>query len=402
MEQNKKNIIKPVNIEGTKKILEQMTNCICKVKNNQIIGTGFFCKIPYNNGAQIYALITSYQIINEFYLNQYNYINLLINDYNQAKIINLDPSRNVYYNKMYNTTIIELKEYDNINNYLELDDNLFSNNIKSLFESESIYILQYLNGGKAIVSYGLLNELNGFNMNNICYINNGSNGAPILNLTNNKVLGISLETKENLNFNKGIFLKFPIEEFINRYQIKMNQMPNMFNNNFPGMGMNNMMPNMMMNNNNMMPNMMINNNMMPNMMMMNNNNMMPNMMMMNNNNQELKKEEWLKVLELGVDVIDNLNIPEQKKNITFVTVWGIRYNLVFNYGTTIDQMIKQFFQRIERIDLYYNKTKDIIFIHNGIILRFGDNTPIEKFFEGIIAPKILVNDVNNIIGGSSS
>ena len=385
MEQNKKNIIKPVNIEGTKKILEQMTNCICKVKNNQIIGTGFFCKIPYNNNIQIYALITSYQIINEFYLNQYNYINLLINDYNQAKIINLDPSRNVYFNKMYNTTIIELKEYDNINNYLELDDNLFSNNIKSLFESESIYILQYLNGGKAIVSYGLLNELNGFNMNNICYINNGSNGAPILNLTNNKVFGISLETKENLNFNKGIFLKYPIEEFINRYQIKMNQMPN---NNFPGMGMNNMMPNMMMNNN-----------MMPNMMMMNNN-MMPNMMM--NNNQELKKEEWLKVLELGVDVIDNLNIPEQKKNITFVTVWGIRYNLVFNYGTTIDQMIKQFFQRIERIDLYYNKTKDIIFIHNGIIIRFGDNTPIEKFFEGITAPKIMVNDIHNIIGGSSS
>ena len=379
MEQNKKNIIKPVNIEGTKKILEQMTNCICKVNNNQIIGTGFFCKIPYNNGAQINALITSYQIINEFYLNQYNYINLLINDYNQAKIINLDPSRNVYFNKMYNTTIIELKEYDNINNYLELDDNLFSNNIKSLFESESIYILQYLNGGKAIVSYGLLNELNGFNMNNICYINNGSNGAPILNLTNNKVLGISLETKENINFNKGIFLKFPIEEFINRYQIKMNQMPNMFNNNFPGMGMNNMMPNMMMNNNNMMPNMMMNNNMMPNMMM--------------NNNQGFK---------LDFDVIDNLNKPEQKKNIIFVTVSGIRYNLVFNYGTTIDQMIKQFFQRIERIDLYYNKTKDIIFIHNGIILRFGDNTPIEKFFEGIIAPKILVNDANNIIGGSSS
>ena len=228
-------------------------------------------------------------------------------------------------------------------------------------------------------------------MNNICYINNGSNGAPILNLTNNKVLGISLETKENLNFNKGIFLKYPIEEFINRYQIKMNNMPNMFNNNFPGMGMNNMMPNMMMNNNNMMPNMMMNNNnIMPNM-MMNNNNMMPNMMM--NNNQGFK---------LGVDDIDDRNKPGPKMNITFVTVWGIRYNLVFNYGTTIDQMIKQFFQRIDRIDLYYNKTKDITFIHNGIILRFGDNTPIEKFFEGITDPKILVNDVNNIIGGSSS
>ena len=76
------NYIKPVNIEGTKKILDQMTNCICKVKNNQLIGTGFFCKIPYNNNTKINVLITSYQIINEFYFNQNNNINLLMNDYN--------------------------------------------------------------------------------------------------------------------------------------------------------------------------------------------------------------------------------------------------------------------------------------------------------------------------------
>ena len=68
-------LIKPVSIEGTKKIVEQITNCICKVKNNQLIGTGFFCKIPYQNNTKINVLITSYQIINELYLNQYNFIN---------------------------------------------------------------------------------------------------------------------------------------------------------------------------------------------------------------------------------------------------------------------------------------------------------------------------------------
>ena len=125
---NLTNYIKPVNIEGTKTILDQMNNCICKINNNQIIGTGFFCKIPYINNTKINVLITSYQIINELYLNQYNFINLLMDDYNQLKIINLDPSRNIYFNKEYNTTIIELKECDNINNYLELDDNLFTNN----------------------------------------------------------------------------------------------------------------------------------------------------------------------------------------------------------------------------------------------------------------------------------
>jgi hypothetical protein len=66
-------------LKELKKILDQMTNCICKVKNNQIIGTGFFCRIAYKNNTKINALITSYQIIDYFYLNQNNKINLLLN-----------------------------------------------------------------------------------------------------------------------------------------------------------------------------------------------------------------------------------------------------------------------------------------------------------------------------------
>ena len=159
----KKNYVKPVSIEGTKKILDQMTNCICKVKNNQIIGTGFFCRIPYKNNTKINALITSYQIIDDFYLNQNNKINLLLNSQNEDKVINLDPSRKIYSTKKYNTTIIELKESDNINNYLELDENLFRNDIKDFYESKSIYILQYLFSGTASVSYGILNEYFGLN-----------------------------------------------------------------------------------------------------------------------------------------------------------------------------------------------------------------------------------------------
>ena len=70
----RKNCVKPVTAEGTQKILEQMTKTICKVKNNEIIGTGFFCRIPFINNTKINALITSYQIIDEYYLNQNNKI----------------------------------------------------------------------------------------------------------------------------------------------------------------------------------------------------------------------------------------------------------------------------------------------------------------------------------------
>ena len=353
MMNNLPNYIKPVNIEGTKKILDQMTNCICKVKNNQLIGTGFFCKIPYKNNTNINVLITSYQIINEFYTSQYNFINLLLGDFNQQKIINLDPTRNIYFNKEYNTTIIELKEYDNINNYLELDDNLFvnNNNIQTLFENESIYILNYLNGGKAIVSYGILNKLNGFNINHGCIFEPSSNGAPILNLTNNKVIGISLITM-NINI-RGNLLKFPIEDFINKYQININQILNIFNNNL-GMQMNfNLMPNMMINNNiNLEQNLLMNNNL----------NLNPNMMMNNNINQEP-------------------SCHEQKISVIFKTIRNEITTLQVKYGTTIDQLLQKYLNKIGRPELYEQKSKNIWFIFNAQKLNYGDTTPVENIFK---------------------
>ena len=46
-ENNLKDSIEPVNIERTTTILNQMMNCICKIKINGRFGTGFFCKIPF-------------------------------------------------------------------------------------------------------------------------------------------------------------------------------------------------------------------------------------------------------------------------------------------------------------------------------------------------------------------
>ena len=54
------------------------------------------------------------------------------------------------------------------------------------------HILQYLFSGAASVSYGILNEFNAVNFKHICFAESGSKGAPILNLSNNKVIGISI------------------------------------------------------------------------------------------------------------------------------------------------------------------------------------------------------------------
>ena len=63
------------------------------------------------------------------YFEENKEIYLLLNNDNEAKKIDLNIKRVIYYNKNYDTTIIEIKEEDKIKEYLELDDNIFKDNI---------------------------------------------------------------------------------------------------------------------------------------------------------------------------------------------------------------------------------------------------------------------------------
>ena len=208
----------PITIEETQKILEQMTNCICKVKSKGIYGTGFFCRIRFLDNTFIKVLTTSYQILDEHYFKENNEINLIIN--NQARIINLNKKRKIYSNKDFDLTLIEIKESDKINDYFELDENILSQeNPKLFYENKTIYIIQYLNMEKASVSYGIFNDLIDSEIKHTCSIKPGSNCSPILNSMNNKIIGISKISEKNDN-NKGIFLKVPINEFKKQIEAK--------------------------------------------------------------------------------------------------------------------------------------------------------------------------------------
>ena len=201
----------PVSIEGTKRILNQLMNCICKIKIKGEFGTGFFCKIPFRKEI-IKVLMTNYHFLNEKDFKDNKNINLSLND--EKKTLILGFNRETYFNKEYDITIIELREEDNIKDYLKLDDNLFQDNSEINYKDNSIYILNYSNGSNAEVSYGILNNINGYYIKHKCRIDIGSSGSPILNLKNNKVIGIHNKTSNNYNI--GILLKFPLKDYINK------------------------------------------------------------------------------------------------------------------------------------------------------------------------------------------
>jgi len=214
-----KNNIEPISLETTEKIIYQMKNNVCRINvSNGNKGTGFLCKIPYpDKNNLLKVLITNNHVINEAILEKDKKIIISIN--NNQHEIKLE-NRIKYTNKKYDITMIEIKENeDKINNYLELDENIIENGSNIPYLNESIYILQYPGNNTVSVSYGILKGVNleqDFTFWHLCSTDKGSSGSPILNILNNKVIGIHIGADNTFNYNKATFLNYPIKDFISQ------------------------------------------------------------------------------------------------------------------------------------------------------------------------------------------
>ena len=210
----------PATIENTIKILEQMQKCVFKIENLNGKGTGFFCYITYQN-KKMPVMITTNHLINEKVIKESNIFRATLNDDKEKKHIDINYNRKIYTNIKYDTTIIEIKpEKDKVYHFLELDKYIFNEEIN--FFNESIYILQYQKYGKerkSSVSYGITKKIeDNYNLKYFCHVESGSLGSPILNLLNNKLIGIHTESN-NYKLNKGTLLKYPINEYLNDFNL---------------------------------------------------------------------------------------------------------------------------------------------------------------------------------------
>ena len=214
----------PVSLEGTEKIIEQMNNSVCKLYN-QSEGTGFFTKIPYNSQL-LPVLITNNHIIDQDDINNNKKITIYLNNDKLLKTIKLDNNRLMYTNKILDITIIEIKEEnDRLNNkYLELDDgiiNYFKSNQKeepnfldNIYSNKSIYLINYPEDKRVVVSYGRSPNISGTELHHKCITKEGSSGSPILLINNQKLIGIHYGNSKQFDYNKGTLLIYSIIEFL--------------------------------------------------------------------------------------------------------------------------------------------------------------------------------------------
>ena len=207
-------------------------NCICKIDGNKA-GTGFFCKIK--KGEELVpVLITNYHVIDDNYMKQNKYLKFYIND--KSHIIDLNSESKIYSssNNEYDMMIIRLKE-GQVNNYLDIDENIFEDNSENYYENDSIYILHYANAEEAKVSFGKgIKKLDDYDIKHLCHTEPGSSGGPILSRMTNKVIGIHKGSigRGKCDYNIGTFLKYPLNEVKNQNKPKENRPKVSKNNNY--------------------------------------------------------------------------------------------------------------------------------------------------------------------------
>ena len=136
-----KGAIAPISLEKTEKIVEQMKSSICQVYGKET-GTGFFCKIQYE-GKSIPVLMTNYHIIDDDFLKNNKELKIS-NSNGEIDFININEKTKIYSSirDEYDIMIIKLQE-KNIYHYLELDKQLFKENVEKIYKDQSIYIIHY-------------------------------------------------------------------------------------------------------------------------------------------------------------------------------------------------------------------------------------------------------------------
>ena len=202
--------------EGLAVIKEQKDNNVCKIiKENNLTGTGFLCIIPFPDKLHpLPVLMTCNHVFNDEDIKPGKQIKLIFKD-KIEKILNIDNSRITYTSKEdeFDTTIIEIKNEDNfdINNMLEIDNNIYKDDLNEYYKNKTIYIIHYPNGLNSSYSHHIIKYIKNNKIFHACATDFGSSGAPILNLQNFKVMGIHNGSVGN--FNKGIVMKEPIDGF---------------------------------------------------------------------------------------------------------------------------------------------------------------------------------------------
>ena len=178
--------LKPLSKPCAKKIYEQMENYLYRINEKEgNYEIGYFIRLKDEKDKSHLALVTSPNVLKDLDSNS-----LTIALYKVPKSIELGDIK--YEDKKYDKAVIEIKENNVIEYFFEIDEDIFANEEErnKKFNKESIYIILYDNKDNVSVSYGIINDIFGKEIQNSVNINRNIKDNIILNLKNNRIIGM--------------------------------------------------------------------------------------------------------------------------------------------------------------------------------------------------------------------
>ena len=85
-------------------------------------------------------------------------------------------------------------------------------------------------------------------------------------------------------------------------------------------------------------------------------------------------------------------------NVSFKTTQGISHTIAINSEESIGTLLIKYFIKLGQAALISSDLNNVCFLFNAKPLKLNDNTKIKDFFEGCSNPKVIVYDINNMIG----
>ena len=99
---------------------------------------------------------------------------------------------------------------------------------------------------------------------------------------------------------------------------------------------------------------------------------------------------------MNMNMIQNPGMNNNRINVLFRAVRGVRYNLAVARGIKISEMIREYLIRIEGEHLFQDNSNIIQFIYNGRAIDIrNNNSTVEDFFHNCshVEIQIVTNDL---------
>ncbi len=200
--------------EERKKLFKLGKYTTCKIITEEGFGSGFFCKIPFQNST-LKVLFTNHHVLKRNDIIPGQIIRFAIN--NEMKIIKITNNRKTWSNLSLDFTCIEIFDEDNIKHFYEIEYKDYDDPNK-YYNHVDCAVIQFPNAGPIKLKTGHILKIN----NNIIFhsvsTDHGSSGSPIILLLSKfKVVGI--HTGHNDITNQGIYIKHVVD-LINKNEIE--------------------------------------------------------------------------------------------------------------------------------------------------------------------------------------